>query len=389
MNRAKKSSKKKVKDSEELVECLLNDYTTIKQSMVMQVRRGNIKKEEFLEDARSYIADYYNAAPETMKESMELFEQHIFGYSRLTPLINDPDISDIRCVSFNKVRVKRRGVRMDSGVRFRSEAEYKGFIDFVATKNQANISNLNAIQRFTDSKSNENFILRFTVAMPLVNTYDEPYLSIRKVPKNFPEMEDLVKKKMLSPELSNELKKRFRDGSTLICGGNSSGKTTILNALKETLPKDKSVLIAQQADELTTKNHPDMMFLHSLPGTGESQVSYDLKDISIAGLTMDVDYFIVGEIKGGEALYLLNAAYTGQICAGTVHAPSADKAIEKIADYSMYEGGYTRDELMKMLSCFRTVVFMKEYKVNQVYEVTGWNPDTKDIEYRAIYEREE
>ena len=51
-----------------------------------------------------------------------------------------------------------------------------------------------------------------------------------------------------------------------------------------------------------------MMFLHSLPGASESSVNYDLKHISIAGLTMDVDFFIIGEVKGGEALYLLNAA---------------------------------------------------------------------------------
>ena len=65
-----------------------------------------------------------------------------------------------------------------------------------------------------------------------------------------------------------------------------------------------AILVAQQADELTTLFHPDMMFLHSLPGTSESSVNYDLKHISIAGLTMDVDFFIIGEVKGGEALYL-------------------------------------------------------------------------------------
>ena len=60
--------------------------------------------------------------------------------------------------------------------------------------------------------------------------------------------------------------------------------------LKETLPDDMAILVAQQADELTTLFHPDMMFLHSLPGASESSVNYDLKHISIAGLTMDVDF---------------------------------------------------------------------------------------------------
>lgn len=189
---------------------------------------------------------------------------------------------------------------------------------------------------------------------------------------------------MLDRKTAELLVKRFAEGSTLICGGNSSGKTTLLNALKETLPDNMAILVAQQADELTTKYHPDMMFLHSLPGSGESQVSYDLKNISIAGLTMDVDFFIIGEIKGGEALYLLNAAYTGQICAATIHAPSADKAANKLVDYAMYDSRYSRDELMKMMDCFKTLIFMEHYKVKQVYSGVGWNEEKHELEYERL-----
>ena len=220
--------------------------------------------------------------------------------------------------------------------------------------------------------------------MPLVNTCNEPYLCIRKVPRKFPQMKELIQKNMLDKETAQLLVQRFRNGSTLICGGNSSGKTTLLNALKETLPDDMAVLVAQQADELTTRFHPDMMFLHSLPGTSESQVSYDLKHISIAGLTMDVDFFIIGEIKGAEALYLLNAAYTGQLCAATIHAPSADRAPDKLVDYAMYESRYSRDELMKMLDCFETLIFMEHYRVKQIFACKGWSDKAKNLIYEKI-----
>lgn len=75
--------------------------------------------------------------------------------------------------------------------------KYRQFIDYVATRNQVNISNLNAIQRFTDTESHPDFIFRFTLSMPIVNTYSEPYLCIRKVPKSFPMMTELVEKEML------------------------------------------------------------------------------------------------------------------------------------------------------------------------------------------------
>ncbi len=365
---------------------LIDDYSTKKQPSLIQMKKGLLSREGFLGEAAQYAQLTYGISREQADELTALFEQYIFGYSRISPLIDDAEISDIRIVSHDNIRVKKSGRRMDAGISFLSEKEYRQFVDYVATKNQVNISNLNAIQRFTDSDSHPDFILRFTVSMPLVNTYSEPYLCIRKVPRDFPEMKELIDRGMLDRELAQLLICRFRSGSTLICGGNSSGKTTLLNALKETLPDDVAILVTQQADELTTKRHPDMMFLHSLPGSGESQVSYDLKNISIAGLTMDVDFFIIGEVKGDEALYLLNAAYTGQLCAATLHAPSADRAVDKLVDYAMYGSRYSRDELMKMMECFTTLVFMEKYRVKQVFANRGWNPETKEMTYERLYE---
>ncbi|MCM1091143.1 MAG: Flp pilus assembly complex ATPase component TadA [Butyrivibrio sp.] len=369
---------------EEGLRQLVDDYLTQKQTSLIQMRRGNLGKEAFLREAAEHLRHRGQTDEELAKQILEAFEQYIFGYSKLSVLIDDKSISDIRVISYDNIRVKREGKRMDAGISFSNEKEYRQFIDYVATKNQVNISNLNAIQRFTDTDSHPDFILRFTLSMPLINTYSEPYLCIRKVPRFFPQIRELIERQMLSEDTARLLVQRFRQGSTIICGGNSSGKTTLLNALKETLPDNMAVLVTQQADELTTLYHPDMMFLHSLPGTTESKVSYDLKHISIAGLTMDVDYFIIGEIKGEEALYLLNAACTGQLCAATIHASSADKAADKLVDYAMYDSRYSRDELMRMMDCFQTYVFMERYKVRQIYICQGWNEKRRSLVYERI-----
>lgn len=112
-----------------------------------------------------------------------------------------------------------------------------------------------------------------------------------------------------------------------------------------------------------------------------------MEHISIAGLTMDVDFFIIGEVKGAEAVYLLNAAYTGQICAATIHAPSADKATDKLVDYCLGKSRYSRNELMKMLDCFKTVVFMEHYRVKEIYGCEGWNEEKQSLSYLKIQER--
>ncbi len=377
----------KLKNNDEVEEGLktiVEDYVSQKQARLLALKKGNITRSEFMLEAEEHIKKYIPLPEESRRELLDRFEEYVFGYSRLSVLIDDPDVSDIRVVSHDCIRIKKKGRRMQCDIAFRDEREYRQFVDYVAMKNQANISNLNAIQRFTDSDSHPDFILRFTISMPLVNAYTEPYLCIRKVPKKFPLVGELVKEGMMGREVAELLVERFRNGSMLICGGNSSGKTTLLNALKETLPNDVAILVAQQADELTTRFHPDTMFMHSLPGNSESQVSYDLKNISIAGLTMDVDYFIIGEVKGDEALYLINAACTGQVCAATIHSTSADRAVDKLVDYAMYESRYGRNELMRMMDCFTTIVFMKDFRVEEIYFSRGWNEERKEIEYDRV-----
>ena len=370
---------------------LVEEYASSRMDLIIRLRQKRITDEEFMtcvDDSLKKI----DAETEVKDQARLMFYQYVFCYFRLTPLIENPEISDIHCIAYDRIRIKKKGKRQEADVKFASKREYREFIDRVATQNGVNISNLNAIQRFVDYETNENYILRFTLIMPIVTTYGDPYLIIRKVPKNFLEMEDLVKENFLPQKLADTLIERFRTGSTLICGGNSDGKTTLLNALKETLPEDMSVMVVQQADELTTKRHPDMIFLHSLSESAESAVPYDLEKLSIASLTMDVDFVIVGEVKGAEALYLINAAYTGQLSAATVHSLSADTAAEKIVDYALQasQNMYTPAELLKMIaSCYHTIINVKDYKVYEVLAIDGWEKGEKKdeltIKYKTLY----
>lgn len=378
-----------VMDEEKLLQNLIDDYSTMKQDIIIRLRNGKISRDIFLDDVKRQIARYSKDA-EINEKVLQAFEQYILGYSRLTPLIEDPSITDIHCISNDTIWIKKKGRRMESGIAFQTPEEYEAFVKMVATKNQVNISNLNAIQRFVDIKTFEDYVLRFTVSTGLVNTNGQPYLTIRKTLKDFPEIPDLVRKKMMTQELADLLVEKFRTGSTLVCGGNSSGKTTILNALKDTLPLDMSVLVAQQADELSNKHLKDIMFMHSLPGTGESTVNYDLEAISIAALTMDIDFFIVGEVKGSEARHLLKAAHSGQLCAATIHAPGADKGMDKIVDYALPGSNYNKKDLMRMLAdSFKTVIFMDDYKVDQVYDIKYYDENQERIIYNAVVEKGE
>ena len=62
----------------------------------------------------------------------------------------------------------------------------------------------------------------------------------------------------------------------------------------------------------------------------------------------------------------------------------ADRAPDKLVDYAMYESRYSRNELMRMMDCFQTLVFMKEYRVQQIFFCKGWNEERKELEYEQI-----
>lgn len=373
--------------SQELLTGMIEDYTGLKQKEIVDVRRGMLTRDAFLAHAREHLEKTYEgkAANQVIDETLREFEKYIFGYYRLQELLDDPEVSDIRIVREDCIRLKKQGKRLTSAIQFDSQEEYNHFVELATTKNQVNISNLNAIQTFTDDQTHPDFILRFTIVMPLLNSKNTPDVHIRKIAKNFPELDALERMGVVSAHMKEYLIERARTGSIFICGKSGSGKTILLNALKEAaVAPDKSCIVIQENGELTTKNHPEMLFLHPVVNRGESKITYSLDEISTAALLMDFDYFIIGEVKGAEALDLLNASYTGHICMATGHGESAEKALNKVMVNAKKKSDLPAEVLLQMLSTFQTIVFMKDFKVTEVSEVTGWSQETQQIQYQSI-----
>lgn len=368
----------------ETYNALMNTYTKDKYELIFDIREKRKTVDDFKQDALAFIHQYY-PMEEDAEGVVNSLAENLFGYSVLTPLIEDKDISDIKIHAYNNIIIKKKGRRYESDLHFENEEQYKRFIEAVITRNKVNASNVNAITRFTDKDTFDDFILRFTLVTPFITSNHEYVLTIRKHLKDFPEIEDLVQEEMMPPEIADYLLNTMKHSSILICGAMSSGKTTFLNALKERIPRDKSVVVIQQAEELASKNHPDMIMLHSIEGRSESDTRYNLQDLTIAALTLDVQYTIVGEIKGAEAAYLLNAANTGTVCMGTIHAESASEALDRIVDYAISSSSYSKREMMSMLKSIRTIVFLKNFKIAEIDEVEDYNAQTEKMSYRPVY----
>lgn len=342
---------------------------------------------QFMARVKEYIKKRY---PYVESKDLDVIlnrvHRGVYGNYILEPLIDADDISDIMVLSPDKVRVKVKGRRFTSNLKFLDAADYFRFIYSLALRHELPLYSSasmaeTAISVFSDIHSNKKFRMRINITTPYINSAEYPYLHIRKIAKNKRGIDYLIGEGMMDEVVAAYLVDKARNGKGMIfTGKGSSGKTSLMNALLDKIPFDKSGLVIQETDELFSDLHPHLMVEH-LHG------KYDLQELAKNGLLTDLDYFIIGEVKGAEAKYFINAADTGHRCWCSVHSPSSTDAIDKLADYIMYETDYSKEEAIYMLKDLGTVVFLKDYKVYEISEISGYDFKEKKLIYTPVYKR--
>ena len=356
--------------------------------MYLSARCGEMHPQEFLFEVKKYLDN--NQKDLTEKDKQYILQQMyeaIYEYYKLNPLLDDPKISDIKVIAINDIRVKVGGRRYTSNLTFDDEDDYESFVRGMAIRNGIDLRK-NPIAHFVDKDGHPDFILRFNIMTTYVASSECAYIHIRKIAKHKPTMNQLIKDGMLTKELAQWFIEQLKTaGGIIFVGRGGSGKTTLMNVLLEYIPCYRSVMICQDNEELFTNHHPDCMFVHTVEGLGgqdpEEHPVYDLKAITKNGLLVDIDYFVIGEIKGAEAMYFLNASQTGAQCMASLHSGVA--TLDKLADYVMYESKYSREEALYMLKNIKYIVHMDGYKVQEINETLDWNKEINNLEYRQVY----
>lgn len=360
-------------------------FVQIDPIQLNMLERNKITKEAFTELVYDYIRSNVTQDEQDVEDTFKTFASFLWSYDIIDELIDDDEISDIKIYDWDHIRVQRLGHRETSKLKFRNPDHFKKFVEHTAIKNKASISAQNALQNFTDKYSSDKAIMRFNITTPVVNSNEKYLLSIRKIPKHKYTTERLIELGFFTREMADYFEDRVKNGGgLLVAGKGGSGKTTLLNWALDKLPDDISGLCIQENEELFS-NHPDIAFQHTIINRGEGKIEYNLGDLARNGLLMDIDYFIIGEIKGAEALYLLNAVYTGAKGWATVHGSSATEAMKKLVDYIKYNSDYSQEEALQMLVHLDTVVFMKDFGVREVQEITGYDPEIGDLTYKKIF----
>lgn len=352
------------------------------------IQSGNISKEEFLDLIHDEL-HAYSTDEKQVTDAMKQLTKWIWGYYIIEEFLNDDRISDIKIYNERNIRLKRYGKRIGTDVKFKNKADYIKFVDNICAKNKVSLTDINAILKFTDVTGNDKARLRFNITGPIINSSGYPIVHIRKILKNKKNLELLTTKEenyMIPEDMIPYLEMIAREYSgILFTGKGASGKSTVMNAMLDKIPFYNSVAVIQEADELFSNVHPDIMFEHIVTSQGEGKVNYDLKKIGTNGLLTDLDYYVIGEIKGDEAESFMNAAYTGHKCWTSSHGQSSTEGMNKLVDYIVRATRYDRHEVIKMLAAMKVVIFMKQYKIQEISEIRGIDENGEFI-YDTIFD---
>jgi pilus assembly protein CpaF len=249
----------------------------------------------------------------------------VFGLGPLEPLLQDSTISDILVNTHKQVFVERRGLLETTNVTFRDDAHLLRIIDKIVSQVGRRVDESTPMvdARLSDG-SRVNAIIP-----PLA--VDGPILSIRRFSTDKLMPPDLVDRKAMTAGMMDLLEAAVKARlNIIIAGGTGSGKTTLLNALSAFISTKERIVTIEDAAELQLKQ-PHVVRLETRPPNLEGTGAVRQRELLINSLRMRPDRIVVGEVRGGEALDMLQAMNTGHDGSlTTVHANSPRDAISRL-----------------------------------------------------------
>ncbi len=317
------------------------------------------------------------SGPDKQQLIREVMDE-VFGYGPLDEFLRDPFISDILVNGPHKVYIERHG---------RLESTDATFLD--------NDHLMRVIRRIAD-----NVGRRIDESTPMLDArlpdgsrvnaivpplaLDGPALSIRRFGTNPLDMARLIEIDALRPEMATFVEACVQCKlNILISGGTGTGKTTFLNALSRWIPGSERVVTIEDAAELQLQQ-PHVVRLETRPPNLEGKGEVTQRDLLRNSLRMRPDRIIIGEVRGGEALDMLQAMNTGhEGSMTTVHANSTRDALRRIENMVSMAGlnfpvHAIRDQISSALNVLIHLGRLSggARKIVQICEITGMEGDT-------------
>ena len=259
--------------------------------------------------------------------------QDTLGYGPLDPLLHDPTISEIMCNAFDDIWVERSGRIEPTDHAFTDDVQYRQVIDKIvsAVGRRVDESSPMVDARLPDGS-------RVNAIIPPLAIHG-PVLTIRKFAADPYQMKDLINFGTMTLDAAVVLEACVRGKlNILISGGTGTGKTTSLNVLSSFIPDGERIITIEDSAELQLQQ-PHVINLESRPPNAEGSGEVRIRDLVKNSLRMRPDRIVVGEVRGAEALDMLqamNTGHEGSLC--TVHANSPRDAMSRLETMVLMAG---------------------------------------------------
>ena len=300
-------------------------------------------------------------------------QHETFGLGPLEPLISSPGISDILVNNYNSVYIEQNGKLQKTDVTFRDNAHLLQIIERIVSKVGRRIDELSP---YVDARLPDGSRVN-AIIPPLA--LDGPVLSIRRFGAVPLTMENLLENKALDMRiraiLEGAVKARL---NIIISGGTGTGKTTLLNVLSAFIPSDERIITIEDSAELQL-NQDHVVRLETRPMNIEGRGEVTQRDLVRNSLRMRPDRIIMGEVRGSEAMDMLqamNTGHDGSIC--TVHANTVRDALARLSTMVLMAGMDLPERAVKeqIASAINLIVQLVRFqdgtrKIVKISEITG------------------
>ncbi len=312
-----------------------------------------------------------------------------FGLGPLEPLLHDPTISDILVNTCSQVYVERFGKLETTNTRFKDDVHLLNIIERIVSKVGRRVDESSPMvdARLPDG-SRVNAIIP-----PLA--IDGPILSIRKFGLQRLAMDDLLRLRSLTPAIAELLAAAVRARlNILVSGGTGSGKTTLLNILSGFIPSGERIITVEDAAELQLQQRHTVR-LETRAANIEGRGAIVQRDLVRNALRMRPDRIIVGEVRGAEALDMLQAMNTGHDGSlTTLHANSPRDALRRLETMVLMASANLGDRAMReqISSAIHIIVQISRLsdgsrKVVKVVEIVGMEGETISLQDIFLFEK--
>jgi pilus assembly protein CpaF len=319
--------------------------------------------------------------PLSIQEKAQIIQQigdNILGLGPIEPFIRDPEITEVMVNSHRVVYIERGGKIYRTDVSFRNEEDLRRTIDKIVGRVGRRIDDSSPYvdARLTDGS-------RVNAIIPPLAIHGSA-LTIRKFSADPFTAKDLIDFGTLTPELVPFLDACVRGRlNILVSGGTGAGKTTLLNVLSGFLPEDERIITIEDSAELRMQQ-PHVVSLEYRPPNIEGQGEVTIRDLVRNALRMRPDRIVVGEVRGGETLDMLQAMNTGHDGSiSTIHANSPRDVLSRLETLALMAGmDLTVRALREQVSAaIDLIVHVARFqdgvrRVANVTEVVGLEGDT-------------